>query len=262
MKKEMNILERIVVDKKREVLAKKKAMPVQDLRAHGLFKRKTRSMRAHLTDGSGIIAEYKRRSPSRQVINQKSSVQDVVQGYHKAGVSACSILTDSKYFGGSLDDFVQARAVTELPLLRKDFMLDPYQIEESKAYGADVVLLIAAILTKEEIYSLGQLAKVLGMEVLLEVHNRQELEKSPLDFVDMVGVNNRNLKTFEVDLGTSEDLATLIPNEKLKVSESGISSLEAVVRLKEYGYQGFLMGENFMKTEDPAGAAETFIKAL
>jgi indole-3-glycerol phosphate synthase len=211
---------------------------------------------------SGIIAEHKRRSPSKSVINHNLSVQDVAQGYTDAGVCGISILTDGKYFGGSLDDLVLARASTNIPLLRKEFIIDEYQIIEAKAYGADVILLIAAILSREEIKTFSELAKGLGLDVLLEVHNEEELEKSLMPSLDMLGVNNRNLKSFEVDLDISKTLSKKIPEDFVKVSESGISSVKAIRELKEFDYQGFLIGENFMKTDNPGKSAEEFITKI
>ena len=258
----MNILDRIIADKRREVASKKNVMTLSFLKASPLMHRKTFSLSESLKNGSGIIAEFKRRSPSKQVINHKSSVIDVVKGYAKSKVSGISVLADTKYFGGSLDDLVQARDHVEVPLLRKEFIIDEYQIYEAKAFGADAVLLIAAILKPEEIYSFSKLAHTLDLEVLLEIHNKEELIKSDLAFVDMVGVNNRNLKTFEVSLETSKMLSTEIPDDKVKISESGISSIKAIKELKKYGFKGFLIGENFMKTEDPGAEAIEFIKAL
>ena len=173
-----------------------------------------------------------------------------------------SVLTDGKYFGGSLDDLLLARAAAQLPLLRKEFVIDTYQILEAKAYGADVILLIAAVLTREEIKSLSEFAKSLGLDVLLEVHNLEELQKSVMPSLDMLGVNNRNLKTFKVSLETSKSLSAEIPDDFVKVSESGISSIEAIKALQPYGYKGFLIGENFMKTDDPGASATEFIKQL
>jgi len=259
----MNILDKIIADKYKEVALKKSIIPVTQLEASVLFDRNTISLADNLrTSNTGIIAEHKRRSPSKSVINQKVSVQDVAQGYETAGVSGMSVLTDGKYFGGSLDDLIMARAVTQIPLLRKEFIIDEYQLLEAKAYGADVILLIAAVLTRDQIKSLSEFAKNLSLDVLLEVHNQEELEKSIMPSLDMLGVNNRNLKTFEVSIDTSKELSNKIPDEFVKVSESGISSIEAIKDLKQYGYQGFLIGENFMKTENPGSSAVDFIKDL
>ena len=245
---QLNILDRIVLDKRREVAAKKELIPGSFLVKSSMFDRKCYSMSKSIIKGSGIITEFKRRSPSKQVINHRDSVIDVVKSYEIAGASAVSVLTDTKYFGGALDDLIQARHHLRIPLLRKDFIIDAYQIYEAKAFGADTILLIAAILTADEIISFSKLAHELDLEVLLEVHNLEELASSDLRNVDLVGVNNRNLKTFEVSLATSKELAAQIPADKVKISESGISSKDAVLELKAFDYKGFLIGENFMKT--------------
>ncbi|MGM5470590.1 indole-3-glycerol phosphate synthase TrpC [Flavobacteriaceae bacterium LMO-SS05] len=259
----MNILENIVADKLKEVELRKKLIPIEQLEQSVLFDKDSISLVQNLkSSSSGIIAEHKRRSPSKSVINQNLNVFDVAKGYEKAGVCGMSVLTDGKYFGGSLDDLLTARASCKLPLLRKEFIIDPYQIIEAKAYGADVILLIAAILSKEELKAYSELAKSLELEVLLEVHNDKELKKSLFESVDLIGVNNRNLKTFEVSLETSKSLSLLIPDDFIKVSESGISSIEAIKELQSYGYQGFLIGENFMKTDNAGESAKQFISLL
>ncbi|SHJ52024.1 indole-3-glycerol phosphate synthase TrpC [Pseudozobellia thermophila] len=259
----MNILDKIVADKRKETDLRKSLIPVSQLENSVLFARETVSLGKALRNSStGIIAEHKRRSPSKSEINQGLNVQDVARGYENAGVCGMSVLTDGKYFGGSLDDLLLARASVRLPLLRKEFIIDEYQILEARAHGADVILLIAAILSKEEIKTFSELAKSLDLDVLLEVHNEAELQKSIMPSLDMLGVNNRNLKTFEVSLETSKSLSKLIPDEFVKVSESGISSIEAIKNLKPYGYQGFLIGENFMKTDNPGENAKEFIKQL
>ncbi|WP_299111619.1 indole-3-glycerol phosphate synthase TrpC [uncultured Winogradskyella sp.] len=259
----MNILDKIVIDKRKEVDLRKSLIPTQQLEASILFERETNSLVQKLkASKSGIIAEHKRRSPSKSVINQSLNVQDVAKGYENAGVCGMSVLTDGKYFGGSLDDLIVARASCNLPLLRKEFIVDPYQIIEAKAYGADVVLLIAAILTRDEIKQFSELAKSLKLDVLLEVHNEEELYKSIMPSLDMLGVNNRNLKTFEVSLETSKQLSEQIPDDFVKVSESGISAVEAIKELQPYGYKGFLIGENFMKTDNPGSSVTEFINTL
>lgn len=259
----MNILDKIVIDKRKEVALRKSLIPLKQLETSVLFERSTISLSQGLKNStSGIIAEHKRRSPSKAMINQSLNVQDVAKGYEDAGVCGMSVLTDGKYFGGSLDDLLLARASCNLPLLRKEFIIDTYQILEAKAYGADVILLIAAILTKEEIKQFSELAKSLDLDVLLEVHNLEELQKSIIPTIDMLGVNNRNLKTFEVSLETSKALSNHIPDDFVKVSESGISSIEAIKELQPYGYKGFLIGENFMKTDNPGESAKSFIKKL
>ncbi len=259
----MNILDKIVADKYKEVELKKSLIPVKQLESSVLFDRKTNPLASALRNSNtGIIAEHKRRSPSKSVINQKVSIQDVALDYETAGVCGMSVLTDGKYFGGSLDDLLLARASVQLPLLRKEFIIDEYQLLEAKAHGADVILLIAAVLTRDQIKMLSEFAKDLSLDVLLEVHNQEELEKSIMPSLDMLGVNNRNLKTFEVSTEISKLLSTQIPDDFVKVSESGISNIEAIKDLKQYGYQGFLIGENFMKTENPGASATAFIKNL
>jgi len=259
----MNILNKIITDKKREIALKKSIIPVSQLEASLLFNSKTNSMSKLLKNSlSGIITEHKRRSPSKSVINNNHSVEDVVVGYQNAGACGISVLTDGKYFGGSLDDLLLAKASVNIPLLRKEFIIDEYQLLEAKAYGADAILLIAAVLTREEIKSLSKFAQSLALEVLLEIHNQEELEKAIMPSLDMIGVNNRNLKTFEVSLAYSKELAPKIPDEFVKVSESGISSVEAVNDLKQFGFQGFLMGEHFMKTDNPGKAASEFIRKI
>ncbi len=259
----MNILDKIVIDKRKEVDLRKSLIPVNQLEQSVLFKRETVSLAKRLkSSNSGIIAEHKRRSPSKSVINQSLNVQDVASGYEDAGVCGMSVLTDTKYFGGSLDDLILARASCNMPLLRKEFIIDDYQIIEAKSYGADVILLIAAILTRKEIKQFSEFAKSLNLDVLLEVHNEEELHKSIMPSLDLLGVNNRNLKTFEVSLEISKLLSKQIPDDFVKVSESGISSVEAIKELQPYGYKGFLIGENFMKTDNPGQSAADFIRAL
>ena len=259
----MNILDKITLDKRKEVELRKRLIPVSQLEQSVLFEKATVSLANNLRNSaSGIIAEHKRRSPSKSVINNNLNVQDVAKGYEDAGVCGMSVLTDGKYFGGSLDDLLTARASCNLPLLRKEFIIDEYQILEAKAYGADVILLIAAILSRDEIKQFSEFAKRLSLDVLLEVHNEEELHKSVMPSLDMLGVNNRNLKTFEVSLETSKNLSQYIPDDFVKVSESGISNIEAIKALQPYGYQGFLIGENFMKTDNPGASATAFIKNL
>lgn len=259
----MTILDKIVKDKLVEVNLRKNLIPISQLEQSVLFNRKTVSLANNLRNSkSGIIAEHKRRSPSKQVINHNLNVQDVAKGYENAGVCGMSVLTDGKYFGGSLDDLTIARASCNLPLLRKEFIINEYQILEAKSYGADSILLIAAILTRVEVKQFSELAKSLNLDILLEVHNEEELYKSIMPSLDMIGVNNRNLKTFDVSLNISKSISQIIPDEFVKVSESGISSVEAIKELQPFGYQGFLIGENFMKTDNPGASATQFIKEL
>lgn len=258
----MTILDKIIADKHKEVALKKQLIPTSQLERSSLFERETQSLATALRNGSGIIAEHKRRSPSKSVINNSLSVQNVAQGYENAKASGMSVLTDGKYFGGSLDDLLLARATTTFPLLRKEFIVNEYQILEAKAHGADAILLIAASLTRKEIEDFSAFAKALHLDVLCESHNEEELLKSIVPTVDMLGINNRNLKTFDVSIQTSKDLVALIPDEFVKVSESGISSVTAIKELQPYGFEGFLIGENFMKTDNPGESATTFINQL
>jgi indole-3-glycerol phosphate synthase len=260
----MTILDKIVAKKKVEVAAAKANVSLSELEKYPLFDRTCYSLKESVlqADRTGIIAEYKRASPSKGVINALSSVQEVVKGYQDAGASAVSVLTDPDFFQGSLADLTAAREVLTIPLLRKEFVIDPYQIAEAKAYGADIILLIAACLTSEEINNFSSYAKSLGLNVLLEVHNEEELNRSIFDTIDAIGVNNRNLKDFSVSLDHSYDLVNKIPDHFIKVSESGISDPTTIRALKQVGYQAFLIGENFMKTDNPAGAIQEFVKEL
>jgi len=259
----MDILQKITVDKRKEVALKKELIPIEIFERTPFFDRKTKSLAKKLSlSKTGIIAEFKRRSPSKSIINNTAMVEDVAFGYEQAGACGMSVLTDEIYFGGMLDDLLLARENCDLPLLRKEFIIDEYQIIESKAFGADAILLIAAILTRDDIKQFSELAKSLHLDVLLEVHNEEELHKSIMHSLDMLGVNNRNLKTFDVSLETSKTLSELIPDDFVKISESGISSVEAIKELQSFGYQGFLIGENFMKTDNPGASAKTFIEEL
>lgn len=258
----MNILEKIARHKVQEVQMKKDFLPLEVLEVLPHFSRKCISLSRNLrSQGSGIITEFKRRSPSEQNINLEVEVEAVTTGYEKAGAAGLSILTDEDFFGGSNDDLLITRENVQLPLLRKDFIIDEYQIYEAKAIGADVILLIAAILSPAQMKKFSELAKELGLEVLLEIHNETELQKSLDIEVPMIGVNNRNLKTFQVDLNISKELAPKIPSGVIKISESGINNPASIKELKEYGYKGFLIGTNFMRTQDPGKSAEEFIKA-
>jgi indole-3-glycerol phosphate synthase len=257
-----NILDKIIESKKIEVASRKLSTPISTLEKAPAFSRKCLSMKQSLLNSdSGIISEFKRKSPSLGWIHEDADVVDVASGYSAAGATGISILTDLEYFGGTPMDLMAARQFITCPVLRKDFVIDEYQLYEAKAMGADVILLIAAALTIEQTLQLARKAHELGLEVLLEVHNAEELGHAN-DFVDMLGVNNRNLKTFEQTIQTSFDLAALIPDKFVKVSESGISKTETVKELRKVGYKGFLMGENFMKEENPAEALKNFISDL
>jgi indole-3-glycerol phosphate synthase len=258
----MNILEKIVAHKAREVAKKKNEVPEQELQQGRYFSRQALSLRKSLLDDrkTGIIAEYKRRSPSKGIINARDSVEAVTMAYTAYGASGISILTDNEFFGGSLDDLISARD-NGIPLLRKDFMIDEYQITEAKAFGADVILLIAACLSPLRVKELAQKARELGLEVLLELHNESELDHI-CEAIDLVGVNNRNLKTFEVDLEHSVRLSEKIGNDFVKVAESGISDVDNIRYLKAYGFRGFLIGEYFMKQKSPMEAFKNFSYSL
>ena len=259
----MTILDKIVATKKEELAAAKKLFPKSMLMDRPLFHQPAYSVKQAIQSGntSGIITEFKRRSPSKGWINEHASLQEVCRGYAASGASAISVLTDSLYFGGSLTDLQQVRQAVAVPLLRKDFMIDEYQIIEAKSMGADVVLLIAAALSPSEVKTLGTLARSLGMETLLEVHDQEELDRSVGDYISVVGVNNRNLKNFsEQNVEASKVLADKIPAQFVKISESCISSAEIIKELKTYGYRGFLIGESFMKTTNPGAALTDFLK--
>lgn len=259
----MNILDKIADRKREEVEFLKEEVPVETLQMLPHFRRKCISLKENLKNSStGIISEFKRRSPSHPEINLNADVAEVTKAYEQAGASGISVLTDEEFFGGSLDDLAIARETVKLPLLRKDFIIDEYQLFEAKAMGADVILLIAALLKPKQTEQFSKKAKELGLEVLLEVHNEEELKNNIFDSVDMIGVNNRDLKTFRLDLKTSINLAKKIPSQFLKISESGISDTATILELQKSGFQGFLIGGNFMKTEDPGQSAANFISEL
>ncbi len=259
----MHILDKIIREKQKEVALKKTQVPISQLMESKLFHRETISLSEQLQRStSGIIAEFKRRSPSESEINKGVQIEDVAKGYENGGACGISVLTDTQFFGGDLTDLVAARNTTSLPLLRKDFMIDEYQIFEAKAHGADVILLIAAALTPEKIRQLASVAKQLDLEVLLEVHNREELLNSYAPGIQMLGVNNRDLKTFKVDLQTSIELAAEAPKGVTLVSESGIKNPADVEKIREAGYSGFLIGTYFMKQTNPGQAAAQFINQL
>jgi indole-3-glycerol phosphate synthase len=258
----MNILDDIVASKRAEIASRKALQSLDKLKISSRFGEATRSLKHALRDPakSGIIAEFKRKSPSRGIINALADLDSVTSAYVRLGASALSILTDGPYFGGSTADLAQVRR-HPIPILRKDFIVDEYQVWESRAMGADAILLIAAALLPEEVARLAALAKSLDLEVLLEIHHDGELGHVCAD-VDLVGVNNRDLKTFAVDVRRSEELAGRIPVGPLRISESGISDPDSICRLKTLGYEGFLIGEYFMKEADPAIAFASFVNRL
>jgi indole-3-glycerol phosphate synthase len=257
----MTILDQILTDKRAEVEARKQLLSIADLMSSPYFKRKGLSLRERLQSAPGIIAEFKRKSPSKGWIHEDADVVEITSGYSEAGAAGISILTDTKYFGGNQHELTAARPHVSCPILRKDFMIDAYQLYEAKAIGADVILLIAAALSPLECRELAVKAKELNLEVLLEIHSQDELAHLCAE-VDMVGVNNRNLKTFEVSTALSLELAPLIPDQFVKISESGLTDTATVRMLMEAGYQGFLMGENFMKEQNPAAALRKFSDEL
>ena len=260
----MNILNQIIEHKRKEVAERNSLYPPKLLEQSIYFGSPTVSLKKYIqrSDKSGIIAEIKRKSPSRGMINNSVSVERTSIGYMQAGASALSVLTDKEFFGGSNDDLTIARKFNFCPILRKDFTVDEYQIIEAKSIGADAILLIAAVLSPFEIRHFAIQAKQMGLEVLLEVHSLEELKCSITDEIDLIGVNNRDLQSFNVSLDVSRDLATHIPNSFVKVSESGIESPEAIVELKKFGYEGFLMGQNFMQHNRPEEAAKEFVRQL
>ncbi len=259
----MNILDRILADKRSEVALRKGIVPLPQLESSELFLRPVNSLRASVAahPEGGVIAEFKRRSPSKGMINDRASVREVVMGYARAGAAAISVLTDGPYFGGSADDLREARAAVDIPILRKDFIVDEYQLFEARAMGADAVLLIAAALDRETCSALADRAADLGLETLLELHGEEELDYYQ-ENVSLVGINNRDLKTFTVDLERSVRMASLLPAGVLKVAESGLSDTERVRYLRDRGFGGFLIGEHFMKSERPGRACRDFIGQL
>jgi indole-3-glycerol phosphate synthase len=258
----MNILDKIIEYKRADVAKQKSEIRIFELEKSFYFSRPILSLKGSLEKGSrtGIIAEFKRRSPSKGVINDKADIIDVTMAYTENGASALSVLTDENFFGGSDEDLVEAR-INDIPILRKDFIIDEYQLIEAKSIGADVILLIAACLTPKEVKHLAGFAKNLGLEVLLELHAETELGHI-CDETELIGINNRDLKTFEVNIEQSLIMAEKIPADKIKIAESGISSVDDIMLFRENGFKGFLIGELFMKEADPAIAFAEFVNTL
>lgn len=258
----MNILEQIIIQKRIEVARCQLENRTNELENMPVFSREVYSISDYLINKNktGIIAEFKRRSPSKGIINDSASVEEVTGKYEQFGASAISVLTDSSFFGGSMRDLQKARKCN-IPILRKDFIIHEYQIIESKAYGADVILLIAACLTINEVKKFSAFAKSLGLEVLLEIHDQSELNHIG-ENIDVVGINTRDLRTFQVNKDQSTELVKLIPGDLLKIAESGIKSAKDVLEFKNGGFNGFLIGETFMKEENPGEAFYNFVKQL
>ncbi|HNU87526.1 MAG TPA: indole-3-glycerol phosphate synthase TrpC [Ferruginibacter sp.] len=258
----MNILEKIIEHKRTEIAISKRHIAVEELKQRKFFTRDTLSLKRFLLDDTktGIIAEFKRKSPSKGVINSDAGAEEVTGAYTMHGASGLSVLTDEEFFGGAADDLTRAR-IHPIPILRKDFIIDEYQLLESRAIGADVILLIAACLTADRVKELASFARSLQLEVLLEIHTGEELQHI-CDEVDLVGVNNRDLKTFSVDINRSIELSKRIPVDKIKIAESGIDEVETVRIFKEAGFKGFLIGEKFMKTSNPGEAFKHFVEKM
>jgi indole-3-glycerol phosphate synthase len=253
-------LNKIVQHKRQEIQKLIAVKPLSNLANDYRLKNNSISMKSALMNGSGVIAEFKRASPSRGLINAKADVLDITQGYQSSGVSAISVLTDNHFFGALADDFTNTRENVDVPILRKDFTIDPYQIYQAKIMGADCILLIAAILTADEIKHFIKLANDLGMDSIIEVHNHTELDKLSGN-EKIIGVNNRNLDTFEVDIETSLQLANQL-GDVLKITESGLGIGANLKALVEAGYNGFLVGEGFMKEKDPKYACGIFVDKI
>lgn len=260
----MNILDTIKAQKLQEIAQLKSKFSYSFLEEQPLFNTATHSLKKVIESSvsGGIIAEFKRKSPAKGTINLDADVVQITQGYANATASGLSVLTDSEFFGARKDDFELARKNNSIPMLRKDFMVDEYQIIQSKAMGADVILLIAKLLTQKQLLSYTNLAHKLGMEVFLETQNEAEiLDNLELPF-DVIGINNRNLNSFEVSVENSIQLAQLLPKSSIKIAESGIQSVETIQLLQANGFHGFLIGEYFMKDKNPALKCKNLIQNL
>ena len=256
----MTILEKIISSKTKELKILKSLNSIKDLENKKLFEKQTFSLKERLElSRHGIIAEHKRKSPSKSIINDNIKLKNVIKGYDKANVCGISVLTDHTYFGGSLKDLQEARTMTSVPILRKEFIIDEYQIIEAKANGADIILLIAACLNETEIKKLSKLAKSIGLEVLIEIHNEKELEKCLIQSIDIIGVNNRNLKTMKTDLATTERLAHLVPMDRILISESGLNTEADLARMANVGARCFLIGEALMRQENLEDATRSIL---
>lgn len=259
----MNILDQIVDRKRREVAENKELYPTKLLEKSIYFEAMPVSLKKYILrkDLYGIIAEFKRKSPSKGLINEFASPATICLGYMQAGASALSVLTDTAFFGGSKNDIILARKSNYCPILRKDFILDEYQVIESRSIGADAILLIAGILSSAELERLFSLAVSLGMEVLFEVHDESEIARLPAG-AELIGVNSRNLRDFSVDTDHTVKMAGMLPATVVKVAESGIGTASDYEKLAGAGYCGFLIGERFMREASPEKACRQFISSL
>jgi indole-3-glycerol phosphate synthase len=258
----MNILEKIAAFKREEVRSRKLATPVNMLEKSACFKLAVPSFHDALAKpGPSVIAEFKRKSPSRGDINPSADILQVALGYQDAGTAAISVLTDTEFFGGNNSDLQDVAGAVKIPVLRKDFVVDEYQVVEAKSLGAGAILLIASILTKKEVDTLSELSLNLGMDILFEIHDMADIEMISRN-IKIIGVNNRNLKTFEVSMDNSNDLLQHLPGDCIKVAESGIQTYKDVIQLFKKGYNAFLIGENFMKSDDPGKSAKIFMNNL
>ena len=248
----MSFLSEIIERKRQRLASAKRTIPFDN------FERRSdphRFRQALLNDGINIIAEFKRRSPSKGVIRADADLEQIARSYEAGGAAAISVLTEEDYFSGSLDDLRTIKSIVDLPVLRKDFIFDDYQIYESAAAGADAVLLIVAALDDEKLVSLRRLAEdSLGLDALVEVHTREEMQRAIACGANVIGVNNRNLHTFEVSIETSLSLAKEAPPGTVLISESGLNNSTDLARLRDAGYHGFLIGESLMRSENPGAA--------
>jgi indole-3-glycerol phosphate synthase len=249
------VLERIVQSTREEVERRKRELPQRELEGRALRGLGERRLRGALkAPGIGVIAEFKRRSPSAGTLREAPDVKEMVSSYARGGASALSVLTEGPNFGGSLDDLQAARQACDLPLLRKDFIVDSYQLHEARAVGADAVLLIVAALDAGELASLHEEARALGLDVLVEVHDRDELQRALSVGADIVGINNRDLRDFSIDVERTFRLMAEMPEEVTAVSESGIATAEQLSRLEDAGVDAVLVGESLMRALDPEAA--------
>ena len=260
-----DILTQIIVNKRKEITRQMEAVSIKQLEAIATMRERTSKnslSRSIMTSPTGIISEFKRRSPSKGWINREADARKIAGEYAQAGAAALSVLTDKEFFGGNEGDLIKARlSAPSTPILRKDFIISEYQVLQSVTIQADAILLIAAALEKDECKHLAEKAHSYGLEVLLEIHSDEELDYVT-DCIDLIGVNNRNLGSFHTDVENSFRLAEKLPQGIPHISESGISSAESILSLRQAGYNGFLIGESFMKTENPANGLKTLIEKL